>query len=410
LRGGAVKDRARAAGPVLLAIAVAVLCLADPTAASAAQRPADSVLAWGNGFNGTLGNGADTNSDSPVSVDLPAGTRITAVSAGSDHSLALTSDGSVLAWGNNDDGALGNGSFGDTSSTPVSVDLPAGTRITAISAGDDYSLALTSDGSVLAWGWNGVGQLGDGTIASSFTPVPVDLPAGTHITAISAGDDFSLALTSQGSVLAWGDGLFGELGDGSTTDSYSPIPVDLPAGTDITAIAAGNIYSLALTSQGTVLAWGDGLFGELGDGSIASSFTPVPVDLPAGTRITAIATGDDFGLALTSQGTVLAWGYNGDGELGNGTTTDSYSPIPMDLPAGSHVTAVAAGGRQSLALTSGGRVLASGWNGDGQLGNGTTTDSYSPIPVDLPAGTRVSAIAAGSSFNLALTAQTSCRQ
>ena len=139
LRGRAGKGRGRAAGLVSVAIAAAALCLAGPTAASAAQRPAGSVLAWGNNYNGELGNGTTTNSSTPVPVDLPAGTRVTAIAAGGDgdaHSLALTSDGSVLAWGDNAFGELGDGTIGNSPTTvPVQADLPAGTRVTAIAAG-----------------------------------------------------------------------------------------------------------------------------------------------------------------------------------------------------------------------------------------------------------------------------------
>ena len=120
--------------------------------------------------------------------------------------------GTALAWGDNTYGELGNGSVGGISSTPVPVNLPAGVRVTAVAAGWDFSLALTSTGSVLAWGDNAYGQLGDHTTTNSSTPVPVDLPAGTRVTAVAAGDTFGLALTSTGGVLAWGDNNFGQLG------------------------------------------------------------------------------------------------------------------------------------------------------------------------------------------------------
>ena len=258
VRGYAGKGQARAAGPALLAIAAAALCLAGPTVASAAQQPG-TALAWGYNGYGELGDGSRTQiSYTPVAVDLPAGTQVAAVAAGDFHSLAVTSDGGVLAWGANNDGQLGDGSSTTFSTTPVAVDLPAATRVTAVAAGFNQSLALTSDGSVLAWGLNNDGQLGDGSTTDSSTPVAVDLPAGTRVTAIAAGGYDSLALTSNGSVLAWGDGQDGALGadDGGALESSTPVAVDLPAGTRVTAIAAGDGYSLALTSDGSVLAWG----------------------------------------------------------------------------------------------------------------------------------------------------------
>ncbi|WP_018588427.1 RCC1 domain-containing protein, partial [Salinispora arenicola] len=348
-----------------------------PSPSSAAS---DTVLAWGQNNDGELGDGTTTDRDTPVNVDLPAGTEVTDVAAVGDHSLALTSAGTVLAWGQNVHGQLGDGTTTDRD-TPVNVDLPPGTDVTAIAAGDDHSLALTSAGTVLAWGQNVHGQLGDGTTTDRDTPVNVDLPPGTDVTAIAAGDDHSLALTSAGTVLAWGQNVHGQLGDGTTTERDTPVNVDLPPGTDVTAIAGGDDHSLALTSAGTVLAWGQNDDGELGDGTTTDRDTPVDVDLPAGTEVTDVAAHGDHSLALTSAGTVLAWGNNSSGQLGDGTTTSNSTPVDVDLPAGTEVTAIAGGDSHSLAVTSAGAVLAWGNNSSGQLGDGTTTDRDTPADV-----------------------------
>ncbi len=148
---------------------------------------------------------------------------MTAVVAGAGHSLAVTSSGAVLAWGLNLYGALGNGSMGGSSDMPVNVSLPAGTKVTAVAAGALHSLALTSTGAVFAWGFNADGELGDGSTANSDVPVKVDLPAGTKVTAVAAGGYYSLALTSTGSVFAWGYNADGELGDGGTANSDVPV-------------------------------------------------------------------------------------------------------------------------------------------------------------------------------------------
>ena len=151
-------------------------------------------------------------------------------------------------------------------------------------------------------------------------PVHVNIPAGTKVTAIAAGGEHNLAVTSTGAVLAWGYGASGQLGNGGTGSSSTPVGVTLPTGTTVTAVAAGALHSLALTSTGAVLAWGDNGEGELGDGSKTNSDVPVKVKLPAGTKVIAVAAGGYYSLALTSSGTVLAWGYNADGELGDGGT------------------------------------------------------------------------------------------
>jgi alpha-tubulin suppressor-like RCC1 family protein len=206
-------------------------------------------------------------------------------------------------------------------------------------------------------------------------PVAVHLPSGVTATAISAGDFHSLAVTSTGRVYAWGDNGSGELGDGTytgpqTCPSYgglacspTPVAVNLPAGVTASAVAAGGLYSLALTRLGHVWAWGDNTYGELGDGNLIGRTTPAPVRLFApgsGMTATAIAAGYQHSLALTSTGQVYAWGANGVGELGDGTSTGpqlctgnyacSLTPVAVGLPSGVTATALAAGGYNSLAV------------------------------------------------------------
>ena len=334
-----------------------------------------------------------------MAVSLPSGTTVTAIAGGFYHSLALTSSGQVLAWGYNDYGQLGNGTT-TNSSTPVAVSLPSGTTVTAIAGDQFHSLALTSSGQVLAWGWNGYGQLGNGATTNSSTPVAVSLPSGTTVTAIAGGGFHSLALTSTGQVLAWGDNNHGQLGNGTTTNSSIPVAVSLPSGTTVTAIAGGFTHSLALTSSGQVLAWGYNFSGQLGNGTTTNSSTPVAVSLPSGTTVTAIAGGGHHSLALTSTGQVLAWGYNTYGELGNGTITQSSTPVAVSLASGTTVTAIAGGNYHSLALTSTGQVLAWGDNQYGELGNGTTTSSSTPVAVS--AFLAAAAISGGGNHSLAI--------
>jgi len=388
-----VAVREHAAPP---AIAVKLAPIAGGLYHSLALTPGGAVWAWGWDITGQLCNGNAKGSDVPQKVRLLGGTRVVAIAAGFAHTMAVTSTGAVLNCGKNDDGELGNGGSSD-SAVPVKVDLPAGTKVTAVSAGAGQSLALTASGEVLAWGLNLYGALGNGSMGgSSATPVNVSLPPGTKVTAIAAGSLHSLALTSTGAVLAWGFNTDGELGDGGTVNSDVPVTVKLPAGTRVTAIAAGGYYSLALTSTGKVLAWGYNADGELGDGVSADSYVPVNVKLPAGTKATAIAAGGPLygvgsyvagpghSLAIISGGRVLAWGDNADGQLGDGTTANSYVPVRVKLPPGMKVTSIAAGQLQSLAVTSRGAVLAWGGNNFGQLGDGSYKGSDVPVHVDMP--------------------------
>jgi alpha-tubulin suppressor-like RCC1 family protein len=403
-RGRTGKGYVRAAVPVMAAAVAAGLYLASPADAAAttptAATPAGTALAWGNNQSGELGDGGTASSSVPVPMNLPAGTTVTAVSAGDDYNLALTSAGRVLAWGNNQLGQLGDGE-GPNSSVPVAVDLPAGVRVTSVSAGSaGYSLAVTSAGGVLAWGSNNYGELGNGWSGGyDPVPVPVKLPAGTDVTAVASGAGYSLAVTSTGSVLVWGiSGIYSNI---------TPTPVNLPAGTRVTAVSSGVGDSLALTSTGRVLSWGQNNDGQLGNGTTAvNSFTPVWVDLPAATRVTAIAAGYYQSLALTSSGRILAWGDNAQGQLGDGTTTGSLTPVAVHLPAGVTVTAIADAG-QGLALTSAGRILSWGDNYNGNLGDGGAANSSVPVAVDLPTDVRATAIAANED-SLAVVVRTSC--
>ncbi|MGW5127729.1 RCC1 domain-containing protein, partial [Streptomyces sp. NPDC004069] len=242
---------------------------------------------------------------------------------------------------------------------------------------------------VLAWGDNGGGELGDGTTMSRDTPVRVCAPGQTapctrflsHV-AIAAGTDHSLGLRRDGTVLAWGDNAFGELGDGTTTNRDTPVRVCAPGRTapctrsltDVAAVDAGTNHSLALRRDGTVLAWGDNAGGQLGDGTTMNRDTPVRVCAPGQTApctrflagVVAISAHGGHSMALLRDGSVLAWGNNGSGQLGDGTTTNRDTPVRVCAPGQTapctrfltHVAAIDAGRTHALALGKDGTVLA----------------------------------------------------
>ena len=262
----------------------------------------------------------------------------------------------MYAWGNNASGQLGDGSAPTDHATPVPVSgLGPGSGVVAVAAGGSHALALKSNGGVLAWGNNASGQLGDGSApADHATPVAVaGLGPGSGVVKIAAGVAFSLALKSDGTVLAWGNNASGQLGDGSApTDHATPVAVSgLGPGSGIGKIVAGGATAFALRSNGSVLAWGNNATGELGNGGApADAHTPVTVS--GLSQIVDIAAGDMHGLALAADGSVFAWGDNAKGQIGDGTTTRRISPVRVaGLGAGSNVVAVFAGGTHSHALT-----------------------------------------------------------
>jgi alpha-tubulin suppressor-like RCC1 family protein len=322
-----------------------------------------------------------------------------------------SASGTLRAWGGNANGQLGNGTT-TNAGVPVKVELPTGTKVTQVRAGCLHTVALTSKGHVLAWGANGFGELGTGTITDSTTPVRVKISRSTKITAVRAGCHFSLALTSKGHVLAWGDNGFGELGNGTTIGSDTPVRVQLPTGTKATAISAGWNFSLARTSKGHVLAWGLNDNGQLGNGTTTNSDTPVRVHLPTGSKAQILSAGFNFAFASVSGGGVFVWGANNLGQFGDGTTTSSDTPVsigpmhggPVGGPIG-HLVSLVAGCGHTIALFSRGAVLAWGGNDFGQLGNDTTTSSLTPVRVHLPASAQVKAISASCNDGYALTAK-----
>lgn len=249
------------------------------------------------------------------------------VAAGGEHTVALKSDGTVWAWGYNAYGQLGNGNTTD-SSIPVQV---AGIDdVSAIAVGGFHTVALKSDGTVWAWGYNEYGQLGDGGAANSSTPVQVI--GISDVSAISAGGAHTIALKNDGMVWAWGFNCFGQLGDGTelydSAHLYSPQPVQVVGICDVSSVACGNNHTVALKSNGTVWTWGWGGYGQLGNGGAMDSSTPAWVSDISG--VSAIGLEMSYhSTALKIDGTVWGWGYNSHGQLGDGTTTNSWVPVQV---------------------------------------------------------------------------------
>jgi alpha-tubulin suppressor-like RCC1 family protein len=380
------RSAALAAGAILAAAAAALPATAA-TAATAGLVPRTAVAAFGVNQHGQLGNGTTSDALLPVLATLAPGTRIIQATPGCTHSLALTSTGSLLAWGDNRDGELGNGSISDFSPTPAPVSLPPGVRIRSVSGGCSFSLAVSTTGQLWSWGTNSSGELGNGTTGGPLaTPALVRLPAGVRIRSAAGGFDHALAVSTTGQVYAWGGNTDGQLGNGSAgPPTGMPGLVHLPAGVQVTTVTAGEFDSLAVTTRGRVLGWGSESEGALGDGH-DGGFTTVPVaaQLPFFVRVRSVFAGCFHTLAVTTAGTVFAFGANGNGELGIGRSGDQLTPVRTRLPLGTQAVAVGGGCVHSVAVTSRGQLLS--WGAGGLLGNGSTTASNVPVPVRLDRG------------------------
>ena len=361
------------------------------SAHTVALKSDGTVWTWGHNGHGQLGDGTTTLRLTPVQVSGLSG--VSAVTAGNYYTVALKDDGTVWAWGFNGHGQLGDGT---TTLRLNPVQVPGLSGVTAITAaGYGHTLALKDDSTVWAWGDNGLGQLGDGTTSDRLTPVQVSGLSG--VTAITAGLGHSVALRNDGTVWAWGHNGYGELGDGTTTNRLTPVQVFGLSG--VAAIAAGQSHTVALKVDGTVWAWGDNYNGQLGDGKIIQNSSSTPILIIGQITVTSIAAGGSHTVALADNGRVLTWGSNWNGQIGIGNTVDIYHH-PVMLANISGVAGIAAGDRHTVVLKDDGTVWAWGDNSDGQLGDGTTTSSLTPTSV--PGLSGFSAIAAGFLYTVAL--------
>ena len=351
-----------------------------------------SFTATGIGVSSTSAGG-DAGGDGDSAT---LGSSATSVSVGGS-ACALTVAGGLECWGYN-----GNGQLGNNTTTSSSVPVPVSgltTGVTAVSVAGNYACAVTASGGVKCWGDNLYGQLGNNSTTSSSVPVQVSgLTSG--VTAVSAGSYFACAIAAGGGVVCWGLNGSGQLGNNSTTNSSVPVQVSgLTSG--VIAVSVGTDSACAVTASG-VVCWGDNQDGELGNNSTASSSVPVAVSgLTSG--VTAVSVKYSSACAITAGGGVECWGLNSSGQLGNNSTTNSSSPVPVSgLTTG--VTAVSVGAEYSAcALVAGGGVWCWGYNSQGELGNNSTTSSSVPVQVSGLTG-GVTDVSVGGQYACAVTA------
>lgn len=353
---------------------------------SPAKAQVGVAKSWGYNFTGELGDGTNRGKMVPITVH-----RISNIArfAGSlDHSLFLRADGTVWAAGSNKFGQLGDGTGGtltDAQDKNIPVKVIGLKNVVQVAAGETHSVALMADGTVWTWGDNSQGQLGDGKGAEGVhthdTKTPIKVPTLSHIVQIASGNSTTLALRNDGKVFGWGYNGNGQVGDGTGIGKSSPTPLIMLS--NMIQVSVGRAHSMGLAADGTLWAWGTNNLGQFGNGTLTGS--SIPIHITKLSQVVQISAGGTHTLALKADGTVWAFGNNENGQLGDGKGADGThnhdQTLPEQITSLSNVVALSAGYAHSLALHSDGTLSAWGLNEEGQLGDNTQTTRSAPVAV-----------------------------
>lgn len=333
----------------------------------------NTIMTWGVNTYFQLGTTSLPNSNLPISI--PSLSNVKMVSSGGYHSLALKNDGTVWAWGNNLHGQLGNGTIVDNSTPAIVPSLSNVKKIVA--GGNAFSMALKNDGTLWAWGNNEDGQLGDGSITNKLTPVQII----SNVIDIAAGHNHTIVLKSDSTIWVWGNNSYGQLGINSTINSI--IPIQVIGFNNIRSIAAGSMYSFAIKNNGDVYSWGENSYGQLGLGDTTKRI--VPTQINSISNVIKIKGGNGHTLAITADSILWAWGNKVYGQLGDGTTSSTSTcwceKNPIQITAMTGATQIEAGSASSFASKSDGILWAWGANYNGELGDGTYAEKRFPVKV-----------------------------
>jgi alpha-tubulin suppressor-like RCC1 family protein len=434
----------------------------------------NKAYCWGSGGSGRLGNASSSNRETPVAVSqgaIPAGATAQWIAAGDNHTCLIASDSKAYCWGSGANGALGNGDIINYN-VPVAVSqgaIPAGVTFLKLSAGGAMSCAIASDNKAYCWGANTAGYLGNGNEIDQTAPVAVvqgQMPPGATIQQISSYDHHTCVVASDSKAYCWGSGSYGRLGYGSSSSIESPVAVvqgEMPVGLTFVEVSAGQDHTCAIGSNGKAYCWGLNGHGQLGNASLTNADSPsqvIPIyasvsvaqssyrlygpssstspgsplagDNQAGVlgaiaeefrlrigltnsevvsslAVESVVTGGSLSCAITSSGEAYCWGGDADGQLGNGSVTGNQSaPVAVlrgEMPPEVTFRQIALGNDHACAIASNNKAYCWGDGADGQLGNGSTSDHNAPVAVlegAMPAGATFRQITAGDDFTCAV--------
>jgi alpha-tubulin suppressor-like RCC1 family protein len=344
-----------------------------------ARKVDGSLWCWGLNDSGQLGDGTTVNKSSPAQVTA-LGTTVAEVALGERHTCARKTDGTLWCWGYNIFGQLGDGSTTNRSS-PVQV-TALGTTVAEVALRGLHSCARKTDDSLWCWGYNIYGQLGDGTTTDRSTPVAVTT-LGATVAEVALGSRHTCARRTDATLWCWGRNAYGELGDGTTTNRSTPVEVTV-LGTTVAEVALAGHHSCARKNDATLWCWGQNASGQVGDGTTVQKNSPVEVTA-LGATVALPAAGEDHTCARKTDATLWCWGYNFYGQLGDGTTTNKSTPVEVTA-LGTTVADAALGSTHSCARKTDGQLSCWGYNAYGQLGDGTTTSKATPTAIACPGG------------------------
>ena len=330
-----------------------------------------SLYTWGYNGYGQLGDGSYSQKTSPTAI-TSAGTGWVSVSAGYYHTAGVKSDGTLWAWGYNNSGQLGDGTATTYRNAPYQINSDG--KWVAVAAGHYHTLGLKADGMLWTWGQNDWGQLGDGTAVNRNAPQKL-LWRGNKWAAVAGGVGHTAGITGDGTLWAWGRNDFGQIGDKSYVEKPLPVKIGDPRWV---ALEAGGLHTVGLKSDGSLWAWGYNTFGQLGNGTSGND-SNMPLSIATGTTWKSVDAGLRHTVAVKSDGSLWAWGYNLYGQLGDNSVTQRT--LPVSIAAGTTWKTSSSGLYHTAAIRSDGTLWTWGWNSTGQLGDGTTTDRHVPTQV-----------------------------
>jgi alpha-tubulin suppressor-like RCC1 family protein len=340
---------------------------------SCARYDDGTAKCWGSNDSGQLGNPSPTTW-APVPVNLD---RIAHLVAGGQHTCAIRTDTTLWCWGRNTSGELGRGdNVGTVNPNPTPAPVMKGPNpldgVIDVSTGDTSTCAVVDTGRVYCFGLNFFGQLGTSTNLGTFNPnsSPILVAGITAVEAVAGFADHTCALRSNDAVSCWGDNLYGQIGSGDTTSSWSPIGVN---SLGIEEVAVGSLHTCAATTNARARCWGNNLKGQLGTAVNDGTHNPTtsPVEVPGLVDVGDITSGREHTCTRTTAGRVKCWGFNGFGQLGRVIIGSDHSSAPTLVDGLSDVVSVEAGSDHVCALTSSGVASCWGDNVAGQLGRST---------------------------------------